>query len=120
MKIIYWRLVALVWMGGIWYLSNQPDLSSGLSYDFWLRKAAHVSEYAILMFLLYMSLEKLVSNKYRVWWSVLLSVLYASSDEWHQTFVVGRHGAIGDVVIDSIGILVMMFLIFWQTKKASD
>jgi VanZ family protein len=32
-----------------------------------------------------------------------LAVLYAASDEFHQTFVEGRVGAIHDVAIDAIG-----------------
>ena len=42
--------------------------------------------------------------------SFLFSVLYASSDEFHQTFVAGRDGNIVDVVIDSSGALVGILL----------
>ena len=42
--------------------------------------------------------------------SFLFSVLYASSDEFHQTFVVGRDGNIVDVLIDSSGTLVGILL----------
>jgi VanZ family protein len=33
----------------------------------------------------------------------VLAVLYAVSDEVHQTFVAGRHGSPRDVLIDAVG-----------------
>jgi VanZ like family len=36
--------------------------------------------------------------------AMLIAVLYACSDEWHQTLVPGRAGTVRDVVIDSLGI----------------
>ena len=38
--------------------------------------------------------------------SVLLSVLYAVSDELHQTLVKGRSGRVGDVIIDTAGVVI--------------
>lgn len=32
-----------------------------------------------------------------------VTVLYGASDEWHQSFVVGRSAEMGDVVADAIG-----------------
>ena len=53
--------------------------------------------------------------------SFLFSVLYASSDEFHQTFVPGRDGNIVDVLIDSsgalVGILVSCIVYFLIMKK---
>ena len=42
--------------------------------------------------------------------SFLFSVIYALSDEFHQTFVPGRDGNIVDVLIDSSGALVGILL----------
>lgn len=53
--------------------------------------------------------------------SFLFSVIYASSDEFHQTFVVGRDGNIIDVLIDSsgslVGILLSSIVYFLVIKK---
>jgi VanZ family protein len=35
-----------------------------------------------------------------------LAVAYAATDEWHQTFVRGRHGSPVDVGIDAVGVLI--------------
>ena len=36
-------------------------------------------------------------------WSLALSILYASTDEYHQLFAAGRRGAPLDVTIDGVG-----------------
>ena len=90
----------LLLMGLIFFLSAQPDLSSGLGrWDTVLRKGAHMTEYALLWFL---------------WWRALgygnpgpaiaIALLWAASDEYHQSFVDGRHGSPWDVAIDAVGV----------------
>lgn len=75
-------------------------------FDFILRKLAHVGEYAILAFLLVRALHLHgLSPKRVILIAACVSVLYAISDEFHQTFVPGRNGVWSDVIIDSIGIL---------------
>ena len=53
--------------------------------------------------------------------SFLFSVIYASSDEFHQTFVSGRDGNIIDVLIDSsgslVGVLISSMIYFFVIKK---
>lgn len=119
----YW-LPVLIWMGIIFFFSSMPDLKSGLKEDFILRKLAHVLEFAILTFLFLRALSaqggpasgrEHLNNKKIVIYSILFVLFYAISDEYHQTFVLGRQGALGDVGIDSIGILLMGLL--WYIKE---
>ena len=94
-----WAPVA-AWAALIFTLSSIPHLGTGLGgWDLVLRKIAHAGEYGILAALLVRALR-------RPWWAVTLAVLYAISDEVHQSFVAGREGAVLDVVIDSIGVVV--------------
>ena len=90
----------LVLMGLIFFLSAQPDLSSGLgSWDTVGRKFVHMAVFGALWFL---------------WWRALgfghpgaaiaITLLYAVSDEWHQTFTEGRRGSPWDVAIDAAGV----------------
>jgi VanZ family protein len=44
----------------------------------------------------------------------LVTVAYAAADEWHQTFVTGRHGSPVDVVIDAAGASVAAF---WLLRR---
>jgi VanZ family protein len=92
-------LPIVLWAGLIFTLSSIPSLHSGLgTWDLILRKCAHVTEYAILAFLL----RRAVATP----WAAAAAFLYACSDEYHQSFVVGREGRPRDVAIDSIGIVI--------------
>ncbi|MEK7307815.1 MAG: VanZ family protein [Nitrospirota bacterium] len=117
MKIIKLWFPAVLWAGVIFYFSSIPDLKSGLEYDFFLRKAAHITEYFIFTFLLYRAFSGSFSiNPLRLFmYPAVLSFLYAVSDEIHQYFILGRNCAAQDVLIDGLGII--GFCIFIRIKK---
>jgi VanZ family protein len=97
-------LPVVAWAAVIFALSSVPSLSSGLGvWDTILRKAAHVTEYAILGALLYRALEREAP-------ALAAGIAYAASDELHQHFVRGRHGAPVDIAIDAIGVAVGMLV----------
>ena len=116
--IVFW-LPVIIWAGIIFWLSSIPDLESGLEQDFLLRKIAHILEYAILTFLLIRALTKeRLSIIKVVIYSLVFSFFYALTDEYHQTFILGREGNLKDVEIDGIGILLATLL--WYYKKQRD
>jgi VanZ family protein len=87
-------------MGLIYFLSAQPDLSSGLgTIDLLGRKVVHATEYGVLWLLWVRAL-----GFRRAALGAAICVLYACSDEFHQTFVHGRHGTPVDVLIDATGV----------------
>ena len=88
-------------MAVIFGLSSIPTLDSGLDGDFVLRKLAHMTEYGLLWFLWLRALDYR-----RPVVAAAIAVAYAASDEWHQSFVSGRHGTIVDVAIDTAGVAV--------------
>lgn len=69
-----------------------------------VRKAAHVSEYAVLGGLLTWAWPPTLG------WPrlapLLIGIGYAITDEVHQLFVPGRAGQVSDVVIDAVGVLI--------------
>jgi VanZ family protein len=74
--------------------------------EFFIRKAGHVSEFTILALLVgYALLAKPMKRSKVLVYTTLFSILYAASDEWHQTFVPGRTGHAIDVAVDTTGIL---------------
>ena len=93
-----------------------------------IRKAAHMTEFFLLTLSIHLPLkvylqEKLSFSK-RLLLAFLCSVLFAATDEFHQTMVPGRSGNITDVCIDSIGALfaTVMLWIFSRciyTKKST-
>lgn len=79
-----------------------------------IRKLGHVSEYAILAGLLWRALRGGKTFQDRIWlvfgvvW--FASVLFAASDEFHQSFVPSRTPAVHDVMIDACGALIGLLL----------
>jgi len=73
--------------------------------DFVIRKIIHFSEYLVLFLLFYRSFRNTskLSKTKMVAYSFFLAVIYAISDEYHQTFVSGRTGKIFDIGVDSAG-----------------
>ena len=111
-KIQNWFLFFL-WAGLIFFLSHQPDLSSGLPkiWDFVLAKSAHFLEYVLLTFLLIQALkEHQLTKKKILILAIVLAIGYALADEYHQSFILGRNASLRDVAIDSLGILSMTWL----------
>ena len=87
-------------MALIFALSATPDLGTNLgTIDLVLRKIAHVTIYAIL----WLSIARATDWRRPVV-ATIAALLYAGSDEYHQTLVEGRHGTPVDVAIDAIGI----------------
>lgn len=70
-----------------------------------VRKAAHMTEYAILAVLAWGNLTvwKREAGRNNYAYAFLLAILYAMTDEFHQTFVNGRSGNLTDVCIDGAG-----------------
>jgi VanZ family protein len=74
-----------------------------------LRKCAHFTEYAILALLIRRALINVFPATFARWdWRmagtvIALVFLYASSDEFHQSFVPGRTALFSDVLIDTTG-----------------
>jgi VanZ family protein len=97
-------LPPLLLMGVIFFLSAQPSLDSGLGViDHVGRKLIHFAEYALLCFLWWRALVTVTSPGRAALFAFLLASAYAASDEYHQTFVEGRHGSPIDWAIDSAG-----------------
>ncbi len=80
---------------------------------FVLRKASHLTEYAILGALLFRALRA-DGQRWNVRWSaaaVAIAAVVASIDEWHQAFVPSRTGAFSDVLLDTAGATLAQILI---------
>ena len=104
------RAVApLVLMGLIFYFSAQP---AGAHHPWWevvSRKLGHVTGYALLTGAWWWALRGIAQRP--LLWAVGISLIYACSDELHQTFVRGREGTPRDVAIDAIGMAIAALLI---------
>ena len=71
-----------------------------------LRKVMHAFVYFVLSIIILCILTYLLNNKkylLSIFITLVLIIIFASFDEFHQTFVDGRNGSIKDVIIDTIG-----------------
>ena len=108
-------LPVLVWAGVIFALSATSNLrvAPAADLDFVVRKAGHVFVFGVLAVLIWRALASSTVRRAMVW-SWVLTVAYAASDEFHQSFTAGRHPSPIDVGIDSIGaLLFLLALALW-------
>ncbi len=140
-KILTYWLPPLLWLGLIFYFSTDnfsgqhtgsilqmvlnfflPDLTVA-QFDlihFYLRKAAHLTEYAILAFLLFRAFRAGAVEKWRWSWAICtLSIVagYALLDEYHQSFTGQRVGTIYDSLIDTAGGLAALIFLGWRRLR---
>jgi len=126
----YW-LPLLIWLGLIFIGSTDlmsaehtsriivpllrwfnPDISAEIimRVQFFVRKTGHVTEYAILAMLLWRALRG--GTRWQMKMSILfcvaaiVCVIFATSDEFHQSFVPSRTASPIDVMIDTCGALI--------------
>lgn len=93
-------------MGLIFFLSAQPDLTTGLGFwDTLLRKLAHAIEFGVLALLWARALlgSTTLTLRQALLLGVAVTLLYAATDELHQTGVSGRHGSPIDWLVDAAG-----------------
>jgi len=139
---MYW-LPVLIWMGMIFSASSDsgsfqhssriiaplvhwllPHLSDQAVHHVvvFVRKCAHLSEYAVLALLLWRALRQNSVPGTTGWcWpkaGLILAVvaLYAASDEIHQAFVPSREGSVRDVLLDTTGAAFGLFCL-WGIGK---
>lgn len=110
----YW-LPVVFWAALIFAFSAQSNLRfvQADSLDFVVRKAGHMFVFGVLSVLLWRALGSAgVSRAIVSSW--VLTVAYAASDEFHQSFTQGRHPSPVDVGIDAAGSLVALcLLVIW-------
>jgi VanZ family protein len=137
----YW-LPLILWMALVFTASTKLGAPNNTSYFFrplmhWLfpdmsetmlenlhhllRKTAHFVEYAMLGFLAWRAIHfdpafALFSPRRQFWFALLVCMFYASTDEFHQSFVPGRQPAVQDVMLDTCG-SGFGLLVVWSLRK---
>lgn len=86
-----------------------------------IRKGAHLSIYTLVgIFIMSFISTYKIHLKYKFLISILVGLVYASSDEIHQSFIPGRTASIIDVGIDTAGVFlgIILVLIIISVYKA--
>jgi len=111
-----WRygLLTAVLLGGIYWSSSIPDLSTTES-DPLLQLAqnlAHAPVFAALAFCWLRALSGALEIPGAAYGAAaLVTSVCAVLDEWHQAFVPGRHASVGDLLLDVAGIGGMLVIV---------
>ena len=96
--------------------SAGPDFRAGCRAGLCRSQAGHMAVFGILALLIWRALVVTTALR-RPWaWALVLTILYAISDELHQGMVAGRHASASDVVIDAIGATMPSRLCGWSGR----
>ena len=88
----------------------------GFDLEFILRKIAHLSFFGMLGLLFYWNLKEQRYRYVKAWFCL---AAFAFLDEVHQAFIIGRDGRIVDVMIDSFGAAVILFILYKVRKHST-
>jgi VanZ family protein len=140
--VLRW-VITLAWAVLIFYLSTRgfgPDFTARLlawtfrilhlrvslhTFDLLhlvLRKLAHVTEYAIFALLLYSlpgETNQAPWRSRRALLCILGAALFSLTDEFHQSFVPGRHASLLDCGLDTLGAALAMLIPYFQERTPS-
>jgi VanZ family protein len=97
----------------IYWLSDQSSLKNPFDFGFdYQDKLYHAGAYFIMGLLAWRSFKHLVSSSIILaMLSIAFCSLYGLSDEWHQSFVVGRESDSADWVADTSGSILAILLL---------
>jgi VanZ family protein len=106
----------------LWLFPDISEARIALAH-FLVRKAAHFTEYAILALLAARAFTGSFHDALRRRWfsvSLLLVIVYALLDEFHQSFVPSRTASIYDSLIDMAGGLTALLWYAKARRKSED
>jgi VanZ family protein len=110
-------IMLIAYCGLIFWLSNQERLPTPHLFDN-EDKFHHFTAYAVMAGLAWRALKHLIRSKEALFVSsVVFCSLYGVSDEWHQSFVVGRQCSVLDWTADTLGAMTLSALLYWRQLK---
>lgn len=114
-KFISLWLPVLLWALVIFKLSsgNVPLTSENYWQDFAVKKLAHVLFFGFFALLFYRGLVgQGVKRRDAAIYSIIVTILYGITDEYHQTYTSGRQPHIRDVGFDGVGAAIVIYFIY--------
>jgi len=105
-KLYFLRWIpSLLMMGAIFFFSSRTSAQIPYfgSLDILVKKGGHAIGYGMLGLSYYYALPRTLSVRYRWIMALMMAILFALSDEFHQSFVAGRTSTLRDVLIDTAG-----------------
>lgn len=124
MRPLIFIILSIIWMSLIFYLSSLPSTSTGPDTPIFkvISNALHFILFGILSILFLCSIKwKKPISEIRLktfLMSLSLSIIYAISDEYHQSFSPGRTPLATDVIIDTFGAIIFLNIIYLMKRYA--
>ncbi len=123
--MLYWlpaiaTATLIAWLS---HPSSLPDVPGLFEIPDW---GAHFLEYGFFALTLVLAttrgFEKATRTTARVGAAIAIACLYGITDEWHQSFVVGRQASVRDWTADTVGAVVMAVLVLaaWRRMAAPE
>ena len=107
MKQWIWIGLLVLYAAAIGFVSHQPLGSGGASFPH-ADKLAHVAEFGLFFLLAWQAAGK------RWWLAWLITIAFAASDEWHQSFVPARDASWLDFAADVVGASLASLVLFYR------
>lgn len=113
---------SFVIMGAIFFFSSLPAsrVPSFGEWDLLIKKAGHASGYALLGLAYFFALPPRLSSGFRWVLAMVMAILFALSDEFHQSFVQDRNSSIIDVGIDAIGAAIALAIAAFYSSNSNS
>lgn len=118
-ELIYGAPV-LAYAGLIFLLSSVATFPYEILSVFGFDKVVHFCEYFLFGCLIsrWLLAEKgRFANRHCFALTVVIGTCYGLSDEWHQSFVPGRHATLWDVLFDAMGVIAAALIYPSISKK---
>ncbi len=112
------RILAIIWMGFIYFLSSKSHLPS-TNLFFAQDKIFHAVFFGILAFFFIRSQKNFILKNYSFKNALVITFIvaaYGLSDEFHQIFVPNRDASLGDLVADTSGGFLVSILYLIKRK----
>jgi VanZ family protein len=91
-----------------------------LAIHFFIRKAAHVTEYGILALLFFRAWRGTILDRWTAAWArhtLGTCLAVATLDEFHQGMEASRGSAVSDVLLDMSGVLLALCLLWFRRRR---
>ncbi|EPZ38750.1 MULTISPECIES: VanZ family protein [Anoxybacillus] len=103
------------WLNYFGIETNRPVSDGVFSWNFIVRKCAHMTVFGTLAFLVWKATHP-HRYRYRIAW--IFTLIYAIFDEWHQSFQPKRTALFSDVIIDMVGATIVLWIVWKANKRA--
>jgi VanZ family protein len=117
-RYIFYHLPWQIMMIAIFIQSSIGNIELPDLYINWSDKLLHFLGFGVLAFFIARSLVRVWPGRYIIL-TLIISMLYAASDEVHQYFVQGRSATFGDWLADTLGIILFttLYCFFLSRRK---